>query len=68
MSEVEKHRQPKDTVDSYEFQPKDTVLTMRLSGALLDKVKEQAKLKNMDYQKYIRLVLEKNINKNEEVL
>lgn len=46
------------------IQPKDTVLTMRLSGALLDKVKEQAKLKNMDYQKYIRLILEKNINKN----
>lgn len=64
MSEVEKHRQPKDTVENYEFQPKDTVLTMRLSGALLDKVKEQAKLKNMDYQKYIRLILEKNIKED----
>lgn len=67
MREIVKHIQPKDTVENYEFQPKDTVLTMRLSGALLDKVKEQAKLKNMDYQKYIRLILEKNINKNEEV-
>lgn len=64
MSEVEKHRQPKDTVDSYEFQPKDTVLTMRLASALLDKVKERAKLKNMDYQKYIRLILEKNIKED----
>lgn len=67
MSEVERHRQPKDTVDSFEFQPKDTVLTMRLSGLLLDKIKEQAKEKNIDYQKYIRMILEKNINKNEEV-
>ena len=64
MSEVEKSRTPKDTVGNYEFQPKDTVLTMRLSGALLDKVKEQAKLKNMDYQKYIRLILEKNIKED----
>jgi predicted DNA binding CopG/RHH family protein len=53
MSEVEKIRTPKDTV-----------LTMRLSGALLDKAKEQAKLKNMDYQKYIRLILEKNIKED----
>lgn len=67
MSEVEKSRSPKDTVENYEFHPKDTVLTMRLSGALLEKIKEQAKLKNMDYQKYIRLILEKNITKNEEV-
>jgi predicted DNA binding CopG/RHH family protein len=67
MSEVERHRQPKDTVDSFEFQPKDTVLTMRLSGLLLDKIKEQAKAKNIDYQKYIRMILEKTINKNEEV-
>jgi predicted DNA binding CopG/RHH family protein len=64
MSEVEKIRTPKDTVENYEFQPKDTVLTMRLSGALLDKAKEQAKLKNMDYQKYIRLILEKNIKED----
>ena len=66
MSEAEEHRKPKNNVDNFEFQPKDTVLTMRLSGALLAKVKEQAKLNNMDYQKYIRLILEKNINKNEE--
>lgn len=65
MSEVEKHRQPKDTVESFEFQPKDTVLTMRLSGLLLDKIKEQAKSKNIDYQKYIRMILEQNINKGE---
>ena len=64
MSEVEKIRKPKDTVENYEFQPKDTVLTMRLSGALLDKVKEQAKFKNIDYQKYIRLILEKNIKED----
>lgn len=65
MSEVEKHRQPKDTVESFEFQPKDTVLTMRLSGLLLDKIKEQAKSKSIDYQKYIRMILEQNINKGE---
>lgn len=67
MSEVEKQFQTKDAVESFEFQPKDAVLTMRLSGLLLDKIKEQAKVKNMDYQKYIRMILEKNINKTEEV-
>jgi predicted DNA binding CopG/RHH family protein len=66
MVEIEK-QETQSAIESYEFQPKDAVLTMRLSGALLDKVKEQAKLKNMDYQKYIRMILEKNINKNEEV-
>lgn len=64
MSEVEKHRQPKDTVESFEFQPKDTVLTMRLSGLLLDKIKEQAKSKNIDYQKYIRMILEQKIKED----
>lgn len=61
MSEVERHKQLKDTVDSFEFQPKETVLTMRLSGLLLDKIKEQAKAKNIDYQKYIRMILEQKI-------
>lgn len=64
MSEVEKHKQPKDTVESFEFQPKDTVLTMRLSGLLLDKIKEQAKSKNIDYQKYIRMILEQKIKED----
>lgn len=64
MSQVERHRQPKDTVDSFEFQPKDTVLTMRLSGLLLDKIKEQAKAKNIDYQKYITMILEQKIKED----
>jgi len=64
MGEVEKNRHQNE---SYEFQPKDTVLTMRISTALLEKVKEQANHKNMDYQKFIRMILEKNINKTEEV-
>lgn len=63
MTQVEKHRQTKDT-DSFEFQPKDTVLTMRLSSLLLDKIKEQAKEKNIEYQKYIRMILEKNIKED----
>lgn len=66
MTEVEKQR-ISNPVESYEFHPKDTVLTMRLSGALLEKIKEQAKEKNMDYQKYIRMILENHLNKNKEV-
>lgn len=64
MSEIEKYKKPKDTADSFEFQPKDTVLTMRLSSLLLDKIKEQAMAKNIDYQKYIRMILEKNIKED----
>lgn len=65
MGEIEKPRNSHEE-DSYEFQPKDTVLTMRISGALLDRIKEQAKLKNMDYQKWIRMILEKNIKEELE--
>ena len=59
MSEIER----KDTVDRFEFQPKETVLTMRLSGFLLDKIKEQAKAKYINYQKFIRMILEQKIKK-----
>lgn len=64
MGEVEKGRSPKDIEESYEFQPKDTVLTMRISSALLEKVKEQAKIKNIDYQKFIRMILEQKIKED----
>lgn len=67
MSEPEKPRILKNSSENYEFLPKDTVLTMRISSVLLEQVKENAKLKNMDYQKFIRLLLEKNINKIEGV-
>ncbi len=48
ICEVEKHRQPIGTA-----------LTMRRAGVLLDKGKEQAKLKSMDYQEYERFILER---------
>ena len=63
MSEVEKQFQVKNAVESFEFQPKDAVLVMTLSGLSLDKIKEPAKLKNINYRKYMRTTLEKNKQK-----
>lgn len=63
MGEVEKNRTPKMD-ESYEFLPKDTVLTMRISSTLLEKLKEKAKLKNMDYQKFVRQILENKIKED----
>ena len=39
-----------------------------ISAALLERVKQQAKLKKIDYQKWIRMVLETSLTKSKEDL
>ncbi len=43
---------------SFEFEPKEKVVNLRMSLGLLDKIKQAAKKKKMPYQKYIRQILE----------
>lgn len=42
----------------FELLPKDKSISLRLSEDLLKKIKTKAKSHNLDYQKFIRLVLE----------
>ena len=46
---------------SFEFEPKDKSITLRLSSKLLETVQEASKSKGMGYQKYIREVLERAV-------
>jgi len=45
----------------YELKPKDKTVTIRLSSDLLRAVKERAARDGLDYQKFIRLSLEKQV-------
>lgn len=47
----------------FELLPKNKTITIRMSENLLDAVKEQAEKSGMDYQKFIRLMLEKVVAK-----
>jgi predicted DNA binding CopG/RHH family protein len=46
---------------TFEFQPKDTSVNLRLPKALLDAVRNRAQEEGVPYQRYIRLVLEQAI-------
>ena len=46
---------------TFEYSAKDSRVTMRLPGGLLDAVKERAKARGMSYQRYIREVLEREV-------
>lgn len=47
---------------SFEFEPKDKAVTLRLSSSLLKAVKINAGKEGIPYQRYIRHVLEKTIH------
>lgn len=47
----------------FELLPKNKTITIRMSENLLDAVKVQAEKSGMDYQKFIRLMLEKVVAK-----
>jgi predicted DNA binding CopG/RHH family protein len=42
----------------FELMPKNKLISLRLSEDMLKKIKQKAKQQNIDYQKFIRLVLE----------
>lgn len=46
---------------SFEFLPKDEKVNLRLSGLLLDALKQKAENQSMPYQKLIRQILEREI-------
>lgn len=43
----------------FELEPKNKTVTIRMSDKLLKAIKEQAKKSGLDYQKFIRLTLER---------
>ncbi|AGF50523.1 sll1652 [Synechocystis sp. PCC 6803] len=49
------------TKTTFEFAPKDKSITLRLSSELLTAVKNTASAQGMNYQKYIREVLEQSV-------
>jgi predicted DNA binding CopG/RHH family protein len=46
---------------SFEFAPKDKAITLRLSEPLLNAVKDRASKEGIPYQRYIRHILEKDV-------
>jgi len=47
----------------FELKPKNKTITLRLSEDLLNAVKKQADKEGLDYQKFIRLMLEQAVLK-----
>lgn len=48
---------------SFEFEPKEKVVNLRMSAGLLDKIKRTALRRKMPYQKFIRQTLEIAVKK-----
>ncbi|MFN0278068.1 MAG: CopG family antitoxin [Pyrinomonadaceae bacterium] len=46
---------------TFEFEPKEKVVNLRMSTALFDRVKNAAKKKKIPYQRYIRQALEHSV-------
>jgi len=46
------------TAMTFEFEPKEKVVNLRVSAVLLDEIKKAAQKRKMPYQKYIRQTLE----------
>ena len=51
------------TAVSFEFEPKEKVVNLRMSAGLLDQIKRVALQKKMPYQKFIRQSLEVAVKK-----
>lgn len=47
----------------FEIAPKDTTLNMRIPAALLDAVRAKAKAKGIPYTRYVRMVLEADLQR-----
>lgn len=47
----------------FELRPKNKTVTIRMSEELLDALKERAKERGLDYQKFIRIALEHIVQK-----
>lgn len=48
---------------TFEFEPKDVSVTLRMSDNLLHAIKQKAKRRGVSYQKLMREILEKYLNK-----
>ena len=46
----------------FEFEEKDSQLSMRMPMSLLDAVKSKAKLKKVPYTRYIRMLIERDVS------
>lgn len=46
----------------FEFEEKDSQLSMRMPTSLLDAVKSKAKLKKVPYTRYIRMLIERDVS------
>ena len=46
----------------FEFEEKDSQLSMRMPTRLLDAVKSKAKLKKVPYTRYIRMLIERDVS------
>ena len=46
----------------FELKPKNRTVTIRMSENLLDAVKQEAEERGLDYQKFIRIALERVVN------
>lgn len=45
----------------YELKPKNKVVTLRMSESLLEAIKTRAEREGLDYQKWIRLIVEEKL-------
>ena len=48
---------------TFEFEPKEKIVNLRMSAGLLDRIKRTAQQKKMPYQKFIRQSLEIAVKK-----
>lgn len=46
---------------TFEFEPKEKVVNLRMSKALFERIKSAAQKKNIPYQRYIRQALEHSV-------
>lgn len=49
---------------TFEFEPKEKVVNLRMSNALLERVKKAAKERKIPYQRYIRQALELSVRRS----
>ncbi len=48
---------------TFEFEPKEKVVNLRMSNALFERIKSAAQKKNIPYQRYIRQALEHSVKR-----
>jgi predicted DNA binding CopG/RHH family protein len=50
------------SVMHFEFEEKDSQLNLRIPTSLLNALKSKAKLKNLPYTRYIRMLIERDVS------